>query len=328
MPDTPAPPAKLDAASFDEWLAELAAYRMRLAQIVVAIDREGDPRTDARGAAEYLDASRLVLDGQTHGLLDELTVTARTAARSGDWEAALRHGSALRLELDRQGELLMGISRYWRHARAWRMRLANYRVFMRANQADHPFTSTVETREAEILRAVREDRFVELGYRLVPALEADMAGAMREVRDRQASATAIDRRVIEFKRRCPRPGNRTLPDRAEPWLDRKASPPLQKYYGLEASLPKQDGHVAVAIRVDAAGCLRRLALRVSSGYPELDSVVLAWMSDATYRPAVAGGQPIDGEAVHSMRVRLFVEQNPAYCDGKQPPYCDFELLER
>jgi TonB family protein len=119
-----------------------------------------------------------------------------------------------------------------------------------------------------------------------------------------------------------------LPDRAAPWLDRKASPPMQKYYGLQASLPQQDGHVAVHMRVDAPGCLRRLALRVSSGYPELDAVVLAWMSDATYRPAVAAGQPIDGEAVHTMRVRLFVERNPAYCEAKQPPFCDFQLLDR
>ncbi len=327
-PDTPAPPAKIEAASFDAWLAALAAYRARLAQIVVAIDREGDPRTDARGAAEYLDVSRLVLDDQARSALDELAAAARSAAQRGEWEAGLRQGVALRRELDRQAELLMGIARYWRHARAWRMRLANYRVFMRANQAEHPFTSTVEKREAEILQAVRDDRFVELGYRLVPALEADMAGAMREVLDRAASTHAVDRRVLEFKRRCPRPGKRTLADRTEPWLDRKASPPLQKYYGLEASLPKQDGHVAVAMRVDASGCLRRLALRVSSGYPQLDSVVLAWMSDAVYRPAVAGGQPIDGEAVHTMRVRLFVEQDPTYCDSKQAPYCDFERLDR
>jgi hypothetical protein len=29
-----------------------------------------------------------------------------------------------------------------------------------------------------------------------------------------------------------------------------------------------------------------------------------------------------------MRVRLFVELNPGYCEAKQPPYCDFELLDR
>lgn len=327
-PDTPAPPATIEAASFDAWLAALAAYRARISQIVVAIDREGDPRTDARGAAEYLDVSRLVLDSQAQATLDELTAAARSAAQMGDWEAALRQGIALRRELDRQAELLMGIARYWRHARAWRMRLANYRVFMRANHAEHPFTATVEQREAEVLQAVREDRFVQVGYRLVPALEADMTSAMREVVDREASTTAMDQRVLEFRRRCPRPGKRTLPDRAEPWLDRKASPPLQKYYGLEASLPKQDGHIAVAMRVDASGCLRRLALRVSSGYPELDSVVLAWMSDATYRPAVADGRPIDGESIHAMWVRLFVERNPDYCEAKQAPYCDFRLGDR
>lgn len=327
VPDTPAPPARIDRASFDAWLANLAAYRERLSELVVAIDREGDPRTDARGAAEYSDVSRLVLDEQARGALDRLTAAARADAQKGDWEAALRQGVALRSELDRQAELLMAVVRYWRHARAWRMRLARYRVFMRANQAEHPFSATVEQREAQILQAVREDRFVDVGYGLVPALEADMAGAMREVLDR-ASVATTDSRVLEFNRRCPRPGKRTLPDRPAPWLDRKASPPLQKYYGLQASLPQQDGHIAVAMRVDASGCLRRLALRVSSGYPEFDAVVLAWMTDATYRPAVAGGQPVDGEAIHSMRVRLFVELNPGYCEAEQPPYCDFELLDR
>jgi hypothetical protein len=236
VPDTPAPPARIDRASFDAWLANLAAYRERLSEIVVAIDREGDPRTDARGAAEYSDVSRLVLDEQARGALDRLTAAARADAQKGDWEAALRQGVALRSELDRQAELLMAVVRYWRHARAWRMRLANYRVFMRANQAEHPFSATVEQREAQILQAVREDRFVDVGYGLVPALEADMAGAMREVLDR-ASVATTESRVLEFNRRCPRPGKRTLPDRPAPWLDRKASPPLQKYYGLQASLP-------------------------------------------------------------------------------------------
>jgi TonB family protein len=325
--DTPAPPAAINAASFDAWLAELAAYRTRLAQIVVAIDREGDPRTDARGAAEYLDVSRLVLDGQTQAALDGIAAAARADAQKGDWEAALRQGIALRNTLDGQAELLMAITRYWRHVRGWRMQVANYRVFMRANQAEHPFTATIEPREAELQQAVREDRYVQVGYRLAPALEADMAAAMRAVLDRAAAASTVDRRVLEFNKRCPRPGKRTLADRAEPWLDRKASPPLQKYYGLAASLPQQDGQVAVAMRVDASGCLRRLALRVSSGYPELDAVVLAWMSEATYRPAVVGGQPIDAEAIHTMRVRLLVNRNPAYCETKQPPYCDFRLLD-
>jgi hypothetical protein len=326
--DTPPAPTTVDASSFEAWIADLAAYRSRLAQIVIAIDREGDPRTDARGAAEYLDVSRLVLDGQAQDEVDRLIATARADAKRGDWEAALRQGGALRSELDRQAELLMGIVRYWRHTRAWRMRVANYRVFMRANQAEHSFSVTVEQREAEILQAVREDRFVHVGYDLVPALETAMTRAMREVVDRAASVSTSERRVLEFNRPCPRPGKRSLPDRAAPWLDRKASPPMQKYYGLQASLPQQDGHVAVHMRVDAPGCLRRLALRVSSGYPELDAVVLAWMSDATYRPAVAAGQPIDGEAVHTMRVRLFVERNPAYCEAKQPPFCDFQLLDR
>lgn len=325
IPDTPAPPTTADAKSFDLWLAELAAYRARLAQIVVAIDREGNPHTDARGSAEYADVSRLVLDEQAQRELEDLTGAARTGAQAGNWDAALRQGAELRGALDREAELLMAITRYWRHIRAWRVRVANYRVFMRANQGDHPFSATLEQREAELLQAVRADRFVQAGYGLVPALEADMRTAMREVLERAAANSTVERRVIDFKRRCPRPGRRTLPDAPEPWLDRKASPPLQKYYGMESMLPRQDGHIAVAMRVDASGCLRRLALRVSSGYPALDAVVLAWMSDATYRPAVAGGQPIDGEAVFASPIRLFIDPNPAYCESNRPPYCDFEL---
>jgi hypothetical protein len=36
---------------------------------------------------------------------------------------------------------------------------------------------------------------------------------------------------------------------------------------------------------DLAAYPPRLVLLASSGHPELDAVVLAWMSDATYHPA-------------------------------------------